>query len=429
MKSQWKNPFFLSLSFLALFFFIKLINTYNQHPTIELGSLPISIPKMEYGLILDTFIVETQKVKFGQNLGYILNDLGFSMTNVDELVKKTSNLFDFTQFKAGQTYKVFRTDSNSLPEYFIYESSISNAFVFNLKPDQFGVKKFEKPIRTVFDTLNGAINSSLWNSIIDQGGSIELAAKLEDAYQWSIDFYHLQKGDQFKAIYENLMIDEQSIGVGKLWAASFEHEGNDFYAIYFENDSISGYFDLEGRPMKKSFLKSPIKYARISSRFNLRRFHPILKRVRPHLGTDYAAPYGTPIYAIGDGIISEAGYTKGNGNYIKIRHNNTYQTQYLHMQKFATGMKKGLAVQQGQVIGYVGSTGLATGPHVCFRFWKNGQQVNHLNLTFPPPAPLEQSSLEAFYIARNKVIEILTDQPPACFYPASEEFVSDQNRK
>jgi murein DD-endopeptidase MepM/ murein hydrolase activator NlpD len=139
------------------------------------------------------------------------------------------------------------------------------------------------------------------------------------------------------------------------------------------------------------------------------------------LGTDYAAPYGTPIYAIGDGIISEAAYTKGNGNYIKIRHNNTYQTQYLHMQKFAIGIKRGSSVQQGQVIGYVGSTGLATGPHVCFRFWKNGRQVNHLNLSFPPPAPLDQSNLESFYITRDKVIEVLTNQPSACFYPASEE--------
>jgi murein DD-endopeptidase MepM/ murein hydrolase activator NlpD len=393
----------------------------NARSTVELGSLPIKIPKIEYGLVLDTFLVETNKVKFGQNLGSILYGTGISMQMIDELVKKTKDSFDFTQFKAGQTYKVFKRDSNSLPSYFVYESSISNAFVFNLTANQLGVKKFEKPVRVVLDTIYGEITSSLWNSIVDRGSSIELASKLEDAYQWSIDFYHLQKGDQFKAVFENLMIDDQPIGVGKLWAASFEHEGNDFYAIYFENDTIKGYFDLEGRPMKKSFLKSPIKYARISSRYNLSRFHPILKRVRPHLGTDYAAPYGTPIYAIGDGIISEAAYTKGNGNYIKIRHNNTYQTQYLHMQKFAAGIKRGSSVQQGQVIGYVGSTGLATGPHVCFRFWKNGRQVNHLNLSFPPPAPLDQSNLESFYITRDKVIEVLTNQPSACFYPASEE--------
>ena len=420
MKPQWKTSIFLSMSLLVLLLFFKYNTQMSPSRPMDLGTLPIVIPKMEYGLVLDTFIVETQMVKFGQNLGYILNNLGISMANVDKLVKKTSNLFDFTQFKAGQSYKVFRRDSSSLPEYFVYESGITSAFVFNLNPNQLGVKKFEKPIQTVLDTVFGEINTSLWNSITDQGNSIELASKLEDAYQWSIDFYHLQKGDQFKAVFENLKVDQQTIGVGKLWAAAFEHEGNDFYAIYFENDSISGYFDLEGRPMKKSFLKSPIKYARISSRFNKRRFHPILKRVRPHLGTDYAAPYGTPIYAIGSGIITEAGYTKGNGNYIKIRHNNTYQTQYLHLQKFATGIKRGLAVQQGQVIGYVGSTGLATGPHVCFRFWKNGSQVNHLNLSFPPPAPLDQNNLEAFYSSRNKFVELLTGQPSECFLPASE---------
>lgn len=421
MKLHWKTSVFWSISLIVLFLLFRYNNQTRQRHTLELGTLPISIPKMEYGLVLDTFLVETQRVKFGQNLGYILNDLGISMAKVDELVRKTKDIFDFTQFKAGQTYKIFKRDSISPPEYFVYESNISNAFIFNLKPGEMGVKKFEKPIFKVLDTLYGEINSSLWNSIVDQGNSIELASKLEDAYQWSIDFYHLQKGDRFKAVFENLMIGDQSIGVGKLIASSFEHEGNDFYAIYFENDTISGYFDLEGRPMKKSFLKSPIKYARISSRFNLRRFHPILKRVRPHLGTDYAAPYGTPIYAIGDGIITEASFTKGNGNYIKIRHNNIYQTQYLHLQKFASGIKRGNAVHQGQVIGYVGSTGLATGPHVCFRFWKNGQQVNHLNLTFPPPAPLDQNNLEAFYMARNKVIEILTDQPPACFYPSPSE--------
>ncbi len=419
MKYQWKTSIFISISFLILLFYTKnYIQSYQRH-SIELGTLPITIPKMEYGLVLDTFIVETQKIKFGQNLGLILDELGVPMSRVDELVKKTRNIFDFKQFKAGQTYKVFKRDSSSLPEYFVYESDISSAFIFNLIPDQIGVKKFEKPVHTVLDTLIGEINTSLWNSIVDQGKSIELASKLEDAYQWSIDFYHLQKGDKFKAIYENLIVDQKSIGVGKLIAAYFEHEKNEFYAIYFENDTLSGYFDLEGRPMKKSFLKSPIKYARISSRYNRSRFHPILKRVRPHLGTDYAAPYGTPIYAIGSGVIIEAGYTKGNGNYIKIKHNNTYQTQYLHMQKFAAGMKKGLLVQQGQIIGYVGSTGLATGPHVCFRFWKNGSQVNHLNLSFPPPEPLEQKNLEDFHIIRNKVIEILTDQPFECFYPNS----------
>lgn len=419
MKYQWKTSIFISISFIVLFFSARFyVHSYQRYP-LELGTLPITIPKMEYGLVLDTFVVETQKIKFGQNLGFILNELGVPMTRVDELVKKTREIFDYSQFKAGQTYKVFKRDSSSLPEYFVYESGISSAYVFNLNPNQIGVKKIEKPVQTVLDTLIGEINTSLWNSIIEQGKSIELASKLEDAYQWSIDFYHLQKGDKFKAIYENLIIDQKSIGVGQLLAAAFEHERNEFYAIYFENDTLSGYFDLEGRPMKKSFLKSPIKYARISSRFNRRRFHPILKRVRPHLGTDYAAPYGTPIYAIGAGIITEAGFTKGNGNYLKIKHNNTYQTQYLHMQKFATGIKKGLLVQQGQVIGYVGSTGLATGPHVCFRFWKNGKQVNHLNLSFPPPEPLGQNNLEDFYVIRNKVIEILTDQPYECFYPTS----------
>ena len=204
-------------------------------------------------------------------------------------------------------------------------------------------------------------------------------------------------------IYEDKSIDGKSVGVGKVHAAYYKNLDNEYYAYYFENSKHNGYFDEKGRTMKKAFLKSPVKYSRISSKFNRRRFHPILRRVRAHLGTDYAAPYGTPIYAVADGVITKASRTRGNGNYVKIRHDETYQTQYLHMQKFAKGTRPGAHVKQGQVIGYVGSTGLATGPHVCFRFWKNGRQVNHLRLNLPPPDPMPEEDLPAFFELRDSM--------------------------
>jgi len=195
--------------------------------------------------------------------------------------------------------------------------------------------------------------------------------------------------------------------VEKVYAAYYKNYSNEYYAIQFDSTKHAGYYDFEGRPMNKSFLKSPVKYSRISSRYNLRRFHPIQKRVKPHYGTDYAAPHGTPIMAVGDGVVSRQGFTRGNGNFVKIKHNKTYSTQYLHMSKFAKGVSKGVHVKQGQTIGYVGSTGLATGPHVCFRFWKEGRQVNHLNMSFPPPEPMPETDLPKFYAARDAYLKLM----------------------
>ena len=250
----------------------------------------------------------------------------------------------------------------------------------------------------------GSIESSLWNAMVDNGMSFELTARMEDALQWSIDFHHLQKGDQFKLVYDENYIEGKPVGVGQVHAAYYKNFDNEYYAIYYPEGKHQGYYDLEGRPMKAFFLKAPVKYSRISSYYNLNRFHPILKRRRPHFGTDYAAPYGTPIYAVGNGVVTKASYTKGNGNFVKIKHDKVYETQYLHMQSFAKGISSGVHVKQGQVIGYVGSTGLATGPHVCFRFWKNGKQVNHLRLNFPPPEPIPESEIPEFKKIRDEFL-------------------------
>ena len=242
---------------------------------------------------------------------------------------------------------------------------------------------------------------SLWNAMTDAGIPYDLIDKMEDVFAWSLDFYHLQKGDRFKLIYEKQYVGDEYIGTGKILAALFENSGNKHNAVQFDTEDYNGYFDLEARPMKKAFLKAPVKYSRISSRYNPRRFHPVLKRHKSHLGTDYAAPKGTPIYAIANGVVTKASFNRGNGNYVKIKHSDQIQTQYLHMRNFRKGIASGVQVQQGEVIGYVGQTGLATGPHVCFRFWKNGKQVDHLKENLPPPAPMEEKDKAHYFSVRR----------------------------
>jgi len=240
---------------------------------------------------------------------------------------------------------------------------------------------------------------------------IPLIIGLESALECAVDFHHLQKGDHFKVIYEEDQLGGERIGLGKIQAISFQQGDSTYHAIYYEKDSIKGYYDLAGRPMKSMFLKAPVRFSRISSYFSSSRLHPILKIRRPHLGTDFAAPHGTEILAVADGTVTEAARRGGNGNFVRIRHTGTYETQYLHMQRFAKTIKAGRRVRQGQVIGYVGSTGLATGPHVCFRFWKNGKQVNPIREKLPESKPMPKSMLADYFVYRDKYVSALAEIP------------------
>jgi murein DD-endopeptidase MepM/ murein hydrolase activator NlpD len=376
---------------------------------IELRSFPIVIPTIKYGFAIDTFAVVSEgQVAPNRVFGDLLSAHGAAHPTIEKAVANAQGVFDLRRLQSGKSFMVLAKDESEGPDYFIYEPSVYEYIVFELKGDQC-VDRVARPVHKEIRTSEGVLESSLWKTMVDNGLSYELTAKMEDALQWSIDFHHLQKGDVFKLIYEENQIEGKQVGVGKVFAAYYNTEGNEYHAIWHEHGDIAGYYDLEGRPMKKSFLKAPVQYSRISSYYNLNRFHPILKQRRAHLGTDYAAPYGTPIVAVGDGVVVEAAYSGGNGNFVKIKHNDTYQTQYLHMQKFASGIRKGVHVRQGQVIGYVGSTGLATGPHVCFRFWKNGQQVNHLKLSFPPPEPLPQEEMPRFIETRDKYLQAFSE--------------------
>lgn len=404
---------FVLSTFLALHFLqtnrLNLGASVSDTEPKELDAFPITIPTIQYGFVLDTFQVDRDTFRRGEYLGDILLRHGIDYPTIQQLAINADTVFKINRFRINRPYTVLTRDTAQGADHFIYEPSVYEYVVFDLKGD-LGVRKTKRPISTKSFAKGGTIESSLWAAMDQIGAGPELFVRIEDALQWSVDFTRVQKGDQFKAVYDQNYIEGQHVGAGLVHAAHYKTGDTEFYAIYYDGSKEhEGYYDLEGRPMNKGFLKAPVKASRISSYYNLNRFHPILKRRRPHLGTDYAAPHGTPIQAVGDGVVSIASYTNGNGNYVKIKHDDTYQTQYLHMSGFADGIRAGSHVKQGQTIGYVGSTGLATGPHVCFRFWKNGRQVNHLRLNFPPPEPLPESELAKFNEQRDVYLKQLDE--------------------
>ena len=258
----------------------------------------------------------------------------------------------------------------------------------------YGVKLGTLPTDTVIERAKGIIKEALYLDLERSGAPTSLALSMASVYAWTVDFSRLQKGDAFDIIYERTYVAGKPTGMPRVVACHFEHRGQSLPAYRFDQGEGMDYFDSEGQSLRKAFLKAPVEFSRISSRYNLKRFHPVLNKMKAHYGTDYAAPSGTPIIAVGDGVVTKSAYTSGNGKYVKIRHNETYETQYLHMSRRAVHV--GERVRQGQTIGYVGSTGLATGPHVCFRFWKNGKQVDHLREAFPPSTPIKDDHIADF---------------------------------
>ncbi len=353
-------------------------------------------PKEIFGFVADSFEIHEGVIQPNDFLSNILLKYHVPYSEIDKLAKASKEVFDVKKIAAGKKYTVFcKKDSTGKAVCFVYQPNQVEYVVYNLQ-DSIRIYKEKKEVKTRIKTASGIIESSLYQTLANQQVSPVLAVKMADIYAWSIDFYRIQKGDWFKVIYEARYVDDEFIGVGKIIAADFNHYQKDFYAFYFIQDSTKGadYFDENGNSLRKAFLQSPLKFGRLTSGYSLKRFHPVQKRYKAHLGTDYAAPKGTPILATGDGVVIASAYSKYNGNYVKIKHNSTYTTQYLHMSKRA--VKTGQYVKQGEVIGYVGSTGLATGPHVCYRFWKNGKQVNHRQEEFPPSEPISSENKDAF---------------------------------
>jgi len=363
--------------------------------------------KNVFGFVDDSLNHFSLIVKRNETLSDILEPYYLLNTNVSEIAKQSKPTFDLRKIRAGKKYHLY-TDDDSLNtvKYLVYEKDNISYIVYDLC-DSINIYNGKKEVTIVKETKTAVIKSSLYDALLENDASIELAIELSKIFAWQIDFYHLQKGDNFKVIYEEEYVDSQMVGIGKVLGAYFKSSGKEYLAIPFVQDSVFQYFDENGNSLRKEFLKTPMEFARISSRYSSRRLHPILKVYRPHTGVDYAAPTGTPIRTVGDGKVITASYTKSNGNYVKIRHNSVYTTAYLHMSRFGKGIKKGTTVKQGQVIGYVGSTGLATGPHLHFMFYMNGSYVNPLKIEIPPSHPVKEELRNNFEQQKIMVIEEL----------------------
>ena len=337
--------------------------------------------------IADTAALEVTagEVRSGQSLSHILAPAGVSAAQLHGMATDQKAVFDVRRMKAGNDWSLFSGPDGS-PRHFAYTISSKEYVVFDLT-DQGRARRGQFPSETRRGYVEGEVHGSLYQVLEDEGHSTTLALAMSQVYAWTIDFSRIQAGDRFRILYDRDWVGGSPVGMPRILAAEFVHRGRNFPAYAYDQGEGVDHFDETGASLRKAFLKAPVEFSRISSRFDKKRFHPVLKKVKAHLGTDYAAPHGTPIVSVGDGVVVKASYTKGNGKYVKVRHNSTYTTQYLHMSR--RNVKEGQAVRQGDVIGYVGSTGLATGPHVCFRFWKNGQQVDHLREEFPPSTPIE----------------------------------------
>ncbi|WP_339738954.1 M23 family metallopeptidase [uncultured Sunxiuqinia sp.] len=374
--------------------------------------VPIPEPVMLFGLPVDSFIIETEPILRNQNLSDILVKKNISYQTIDQLARKSKPIFDVRRIKHKNHYHFFlKNDSLQTPAYFVYEIDNTDYVVYQLQ-DSLHIYTGQKPTTTELKTASGTIKSSLWNALIENNINPVLAIELSQIYQWSIDFFGIQRGDQFRIIYEEQFVDSISVGIGEIYACQFHHMKQDYYAFLFEQDSTLSYFDDQGQSLKKAFLKAPLEFSRISSRFSNSRYHPVLKIRRPHHGIDYAAPTGTPVQSIGDGVVTRKGYQRaGGGNYLYIKHNSVYTTCYMHLHGFAKGIATGTRVKQGQVIGYVGSTGLSTGPHLDFRVFRNGSPMDPLKVEAPPVEPVYDENLAAFTALKDSMMTQLSFIP------------------
>ena len=352
----------------------------------------------KYGIPEDDYNVKYGIVKPRQNLSHILTDHGLSLRDVHNLNEHSKGIFDVRKIRSGQAYAVFyaKDDSLGAPRYFVYEEDPKSYIVFHLQGDG-RVTRGQNPVEWRQREVKGQVESSLWVAMQSNNTSPQLAVVLSHIFGWSIDFFGLQKQDEFRVIYEQEYVDDKPLPNFHVLAAAFRASDSTYYAIPFVQDNEELYYNEHGNSLEGAFLKAPLDYYRISSRFSNARYHPVLKRYRAHHGVDYAAPTGTPVYAIGSGkVIAKAYQAGGGGNYVKIKHNSVYVSTYMHLSRFAKGLNVGDRVQQKQVIGYVGSTGLSTGPHLDFRVHENGRPINPLTIKSQPKKPISNANRQAF---------------------------------
>lgn len=358
--------------------------------------IEIPEPTILYNMVVDNDIVIEDEIKRNEFLGDILLRHNVTPAIIHQLAQLSREVFDVRKISVSKKYTLICSkDSLRTAKAFVYEPNQIDYVVFSFE-DSLRVKSYKRDVTIVENSISGVISSTLSQTIEKMGITHELTNKFVDIFAWQVDFQRLQKGDKFKLIYEESQVDGITVGINKIVGIQFSHFDNDYFAFPFDQGEGLDYFDEKGNSLRKALLKYPIEFTRISSRYSKNRFHPVQKRYKAHLGTDFAAPTGTPIRSVGDGIVLEAQYKSANGNYVKIRHNGTYTTQYLHMSKIASGVKPGTKVSQGQTIGFVGSTGLATGAHLCYRFWRNGVQVDALRVELPPSQPIHEAFMTPY---------------------------------
>lgn len=401
------NTFYTHIRLLVALLTLSLITACsgNNSPAEEEVERPKNI---RYGIDADLYRLETGEVSEGQTVGEILGGFGVSARLIDRLDKASREYFPLRNIRPGHKYTAFiHEDSLHTPhlDYLAYEKSIAEFVVFGFVGDSVTITKGEKPTTVRRTKKSAVIESSLWGAIMEADLPYALAAELEDIYQWTVDFFGIQAGDDFTVIYDEKFIDDTvSIGIGRIWGAKFNHAGKTRYAIPFRQKEKLQYWEADGGSLRKNILKAPLKFSRISSGFSYSRLHPVHKVRRPHTGVDYAAPAGTPVRAVADGVVTFRGWGGGGGNTIKIKHAGNLMTGYLHLRGFAKGIVVGARVQQGQLIGYVGSTGTSTGPHLDYRIWKNGTPINPLKVPQEPTEPISEQNRAKFEFVRDRII-------------------------
>ena len=355
---------------------------------------------VRYGVVEGDYIVESGVVRNGDVFGHLMDAAGVGNGTVVKLLEAGKDVFDIRRIKVGNGYEFFyekdTLSGKGDAAYFVYERDALSYVIFGLK-DSIFVKEVKKEVVAEKKYAEVTVNTSLWNDVVQAGASPVLALKLSDIYAWTIDFFGLQKGDSFRVVYDELSHNGEFIDINEVYYCEFTHNGKTYTSVMFQDGEKGNvYWNENGESLRKAFLKAPLQFKRISSKFTYRRKHPVYKVYRAHTGVDYAAPAGTPVMSIGDGVVISKGWGGGGGNTVKIRHNSVYTTAYLHLSRYAKGLKKGDRVKQGQVIGYVGSTGASTGPHLDFRVWKNGTPIDPLKMESPSVEPVSSENMEAF---------------------------------
>lgn len=375
------------------------------HETVnEIEPLPA---RDRYGFEKEMYDYEEHKINRNESLYIILRRYDISPRQIYEIQQKSKGIANLNRMVPGQRYRVYFKDNQ--PVSFVWHPEVTRYITVDWR-DEYRIDIGEIPVRFVTKEASGVIRSSLYETIVGQGHSPYLGSELAAVFAWQVDFFALRDGDHFKVIYEERYAGDEFVGIGDVKAAEFQHRGATHRAFFLNHDERRGYFDENGNSLEKELLKAPFRYSqRISSGFSRNRFHPILRENRPHYGTDYAAPTGTPILAVGDGIVTEAQRRGGNGNIVQIRHNGSYRTAYLHMNGFAPGIRKGVQVEQGQVIGYVGQTGLATGPHLCYRMYVNDRPINSVSADLPASESLDESLMPDFNRVVNRYRSLLDE--------------------